>query len=125
MLLTSCASKNKSKGKEFSPMKAKSSLVKGKTTKAEVIKLFGSPEMVNFDSNGSEQWVYSKSSTEWEDSYSEVDVLAADFVSDTLVAGLPSFGSSESSRSDKTRTLEVYFNKKGLLDYYEFSTNTL
>lgn len=52
----SCAS-NKSRPESYITIKG---TMKGSTTKASVIKSFGSPEVINSDTDTSEQWVYSK-----------------------------------------------------------------
>ena len=40
----------------------KSQLVKGKTTQAEILELFGAPNLVTTNSDGNEVWNYSRSS---------------------------------------------------------------
>ncbi|GEM_PF-3937374 len=123
--LVSCASADKSKKNELSKVSIEKSLKKGLTKKSEVIKLLGSPEMVNSDSEGEEQWVYSKTASEWNDMGANVGLFGASFLSSALLGTSLDFGGSKGSSSTKTKTLEVYFDKKGILKSYSLSTSKI
>ncbi len=123
--LVSCASTNKEKKSELSKISIEKSLIKGQTKKSDVIKLLGSPEMVNSDSEGDEQWVYSKTASEWNDMGANVGLFGASFLSSTLLGTSLDFGGSKGSSSTKTKTLEVYFDSKGILKSYSLSTSKI
>ena len=122
IMLTSCATQKKDgEARELSKVGVEKSLVKGKSSKADVIKLLGTPEMVNSNSERTEQWVYSKSETEWNSKYGDIGLGILSFVGSSLLGGFGSIGGSKSSESTKMKTLEIYFNKQGFLNKYAFS----
>lgn len=124
----SCASNNKSPNQSSNQMTTagvQQTLVQGKTTKAEVIKLYGAPELVNATSNGKEQWVYSKTKSEWNGNSSGIGTAGLAFLSDYALGVSADFGSSKETHSNQTQTLSINFNKRGVIDYYEFTNSKI
>ncbi len=81
------------------------SLVKNVTTKEQVKCDFGEPEEVNFD-RGSEKWVYSFKRSE-----------------DKGVNFMPRAGSFYQGSSDTIKHLRIFFNPRGILEKYTFSSS--
>ena len=77
--------------------------------------------MVNSDSDGKEQWVYSKRASESESKGAGVGLGALTFVGGML-AGIDMDLESSKTSSSLTTTLTVYFNKKGRVERYNFSS---
>ena len=60
--LLSCKTTEPPQKTNFTPGVAKSLLVRGKTTQAEIIKVWGSPNIVTQNAEGQTVWTYSKQS---------------------------------------------------------------
>lgn len=109
--ITSCASQKRKN--QFSKPKIEKSLIKNVTTKQDVINEFGSPQMVNSDSNGLEHWVYDYS--RMESSGGSIGTFGLGFVSTTLT-GID-MSSHNSSSSRKSTTLSIAFMKNKVKSY--------
>ena len=63
LILVGCSSAPKDKKRtSFTPGTVKSKIIKGVTTQTELVKLFGSPNIVSKNRSGEEVWTYSKQS---------------------------------------------------------------
>jgi len=118
-----CASKNKDEGKirKFSKVEIEKYVVAKKSSKADVIKALGSPEMINSLSDKTEQWVYSKSAANFGHQSGGIGAGILGFVSSSLVGFDVSGSSTSASLETKTKTLEINFNSKGIVADYSFS----
>lgn len=79
----------------------KKELVKGKTTKAQVVEMYGKPEQTSFEDNGDEVILYS---------YSEGDFDATNLV--------PIVGTYIAKDEVRMKYIYIIFNKKGILKNY-------
>jgi len=101
----------------------KKALKPGESTQADVLKLFGSPTNMTYQSNGNELWVYDRAFHESyvdSDSSSSNAGLGVGAAKNSLgaIAGIGGSGSSISNRSiSRTSVLTVIleFNGQGLL----------
>lgn len=93
------------------------------TTKAQVIELLGHPEMVNSSSDGDEQWVYAKGSSEHDAGYGGIGTTMLGVMGTTLTGLDVSTANYSSSTSTQTTTLTIYFNKKSKVTKYNFSSS--
>lgn len=84
-----------------SPADLKKELVKGKTTKAQVVEMYGKPEQTSFEDNGDEVILYS---------YSEGDFDATNLV--------PVVGTYIAKDEVRMKYIYIIFNKKGILKNY-------
>ena len=62
LFMGACATMDTPQKSNFTPGVAKSLLVKGKTTQADIVKVWGSPNVVTRNAQGEEVWTYSKQS---------------------------------------------------------------
>ena len=125
LLLTfaSCATNSKKGSDKLNKTKIEKNLVKGKTSKAQVVEVLGAPEMINSDSNGKEQWVYSQYTSQTDSSSVDIDTLMYGF--STIAYGGVGMGASNSKSQTQTVTLTVYFNSKGMLEHYKYSKSSI
>lgn len=82
-------------------------IVKGKTTKAEIEKIFGKPNGTGFQSDGSEVWHYT---------YGKGTTDAASYI--------PVVGVFAGSSKVETKSLNVVFDKKGVAKDYTISSSS-
>lgn len=122
LLLTGCASQKKSNSK-LNKAFVERSIKKNLTTKAQVIELLGHPEMVNSSSDGDEQWVYAKGSSEHDAGYGGIGTTMLGVMGTTLTGLDVSTANYSSSTSTQTTTLTIYFNKKSKVTKYNFSSS--
>ena len=122
LLLSSCASQNKTSSK-LNKAFIEQSIRTNHTSKTEVIELLGHPEMVNSSSDGDEQWVYAKGSSEHEAGYGGIGTTMLGVMGTTLTGLDISTANYSSSTSTKTTTLTIYFNKKSKVTKYNFSSS--
>jgi len=79
-------------------------IIKGKTTKAELSKVLGQPQSVDFTGAGDEKWLYRNISSQAK-----------------LTNFIPIVGAISSGTDDKTRTLVIIFDKQGVVKNYSYS----
>lgn len=84
----------------------KKSVVKGKTTQAEIVQLLGSPNIISKNSKGNEVWTYSKQSFDSKSGSSYGTLL--------LFGGNSAFSSASSSSFD----LIIVFDKNEVVQDY-------
>lgn len=126
ILTVSCATKPKEKSDtNFNMSEVQKKLIKGKTTKNQATELLGAPEMVNTDHTGQEQWVYSKSSMKAGAQESSVGLGALSFIGGALLGIGGSMGQASAEVSSTSITLYVNFNKRGLLESYNYKRSRI
>ncbi|MFZ3071625.1 MAG: outer membrane protein assembly factor BamE [Thermodesulfobacteriota bacterium] len=81
-------------------------IVHGKTTKKEILEMFGEPEHTTADEKNNETWAYA---------YVETKVKAAKF--------LPIVGMLAGPNEQETQTLAVVFNSKGVVIDHRYQKN--
>ena len=79
-------------------------IVKGSTTKAELSKVLGEPQSVDFTSTGDEKWVYKNIHSQTK-----------------LTNFIPIVGALSSGSDEKTRTLVVIFDSNGIVKNYSYA----
>lgn len=125
--LVGCATKSKEPSEKSRLNKAfvDLNIHKNKTSKTEVIELLGHPEMVNSDSEGVEQWVYYKSSSNYDSETNHMGFDLLNYYTPIGIGGIDAGSRARSSsRSTKSTTFYVYFNKKGVVSKFNFSAST-
>ena len=126
VMLFGCASQKEKKGQEkFKKPFLEKNLITNVTTKAKVIELLGSPEMVNSSSKGEEQWVYSKHNSNVESESAGAGMFGLGFLSTTLTGVDVSGGQSSTTFNQSETTLTIYFNKKGVLNYFALTQSRI
>ena len=103
-LLSGCASVGNETLRAESEASVQKKMTEGKTTKAEVRSMFGSPLKKTFTDGGSEIWTY------------EFSKVSADAVSYIPIVGL--FGATASGTK---KELVVLFDKSGIVHRYSMS----
>lgn len=83
---------------------------------ADVVAVLGSPNMVTTDGQRRETWVYDKVSTNVQTSYSKTGVW--------FLVGATESGSSSASSNQRTLTIIVKFDEKGLVRDFAYRTST-
>lgn len=101
LVLAGCVSTGNLALKEENTTTLQQKIVKGQTTKAEVITMFGEPQSRSIDNTGIETWIYS---------YGQSRPDAMNFVP---YASLLASGSTQT-----TRTMTISFTKSGVVDSY-------
>lgn len=107
LLLTGCAAKsgNETLG-QMEKGQIEKKIIKGKTTKAEIVAMFGSPQYTDLDTNGNEKWSYN---------YYRAD--------GKLVNYIPVLNSLTAGTNNSSKSLTILFNGKGVVKNYT-STNS-
>ncbi len=96
---------------------AQRTLQQGISTKPDVIKALGAPNIHYKKKDGSEMWTYeSVAMVQYEMSFG---IGGGGFGTGTPVGGVISGGGSKSSSSQKTLTITVYFDSDGVVQSYE------
>lgn len=93
----------------LTPGMAKTYIYSGKTTQAEVLEIFGAPDLVTHK-DGKQIWTYDKVSHEVSSSGSFLTIL---------IAGT---GKEQSSRHSRSVMLIVYFDEKDVVIDYKLSS---
>jgi len=81
-------------------------IIKGKTTKAEIKQMFGTPSDVNYLPNNEQQWVYS---------FSKGKIKTATMI--------PIVGMFAGGTKSETKKLTIVFDKNGIVKDYMFITS--
>lgn len=85
-------------------------LVIGETTSAEVVEVFGAPNITTQDGEGNESWTYQRAAT------TQQGESRVDFLNLEILGGGVSQASSE--RSSRMITLIIKFDKDGVVSYF-------
>ncbi|KGK01535.1 hypothetical protein [Thalassotalea sp. ND16A] len=93
----------------------------------DVAAVLGSPNIVSTDENRNEVWIYDKISTEYAHSSSSggISSLILGFGSEVLagVGGSYNYKAGASSRSQRTLTIIIKFNKNGVVRDFAYHTS--
>ncbi len=102
-LNSGCQEKNDIEGSNLTAGMAKTKIVNGVTTQAEILSVFGSPNIISKNKSGNEVWTYDRISMEQssEDGYWNI-----------VVAGK---GGSKQKTSTKTFTLMIEFDENEIV----------
>lgn len=109
--LMGCASVQPVERGNLTPGMAKTTIVKGQTAQAEILEVFGSPNIVTKNKSGNEVWAYDKMSVE--SGASEVYGTAI------LVGG----SGSRASTSTRTFTLMIEFGENDVVKDYSYRSS--
>lgn len=117
LLLTACASE-KSQHSSINSVNVNDTLVKGKSTQAQIIESFGTPDIAEKTPDG-DMWAYNRHSNESQSVGGGVSHYAWTGLS--YFSGV-NVGGDKSSSSTKNSSLILYFNKNKILQNYTFRT---
>lgn len=106
LILIGCSTAPEKKRTNFTPGAVKKTLVKGVTTQTELVKLFGSPNIISRNKNGKEVWTYSKQSAS---SKAKSSLWSAIFIGG---------GSAYSDTSSANFSLVITFDDKDVVKDY-------
>lgn len=121
--LTSCATPYGDmavKPSNLTPGMVKKQIVIGKTTQAEVMEVFGPPDLVT-KKNNYEMWGYDKISREAAYTAFGLGVGGGGPVGSSGLGGLAGLGTGYSAQSTKTIFLLIYFDEKNIVADYKLS----
>ncbi len=104
----------------LTPGSAKRHLRPGVTHQAEVVQVFGPPNIVTFR-DGGEMWVYDKVSSHQANSAFAIGGMGGGIATAGAGGGLIGFGASGSSRSETTVMLIVYYDQNDVVADYKFT----
>ncbi len=117
LITVSCASNSKKEEKNpFDALTLKETLKEGITSQAEVLKIFGAPDITTEDKTKQDVWVYSKHNTASETNGYGAGALA--FLPGPLSAVGGFLDGEKNESASKTVTLTLVFNKKKILKDY-------
>jgi hypothetical protein len=97
---------------------AKKNLVKGVTTQAEVLGLFGAPNITTRNKSGEEVWTYDKMAVSKEDVSGGLSLTGAVPGGGGIIGGSLGTTTSSSSTSSKSITLIITFDGKDVVKDY-------
>ncbi len=97
---------------------AKKNLIKGQTTQAEVLSLFGAPNITTKNKSGEEVWTYDKVSVSKEDIAAGIGIGGGGLAGGGVMGGAASVSGSSSSTSSRSITLIITFGNKDIVKDY-------
>jgi outer membrane protein assembly factor BamE (lipoprotein component of BamABCDE complex) len=118
LFLTAACSSDKASHSKINALEVTDKLVKGKTTQAQVIEDFGTPDIVEKTPEG-DMWAYNRHANESQSVGAGAFHYASVFAS--TWSGMDVDG-RQSSSSTKTASLVLYFNSNKTLRTYTFRT---
>ena len=104
----------------LTPGMAKKHIRPGQTHQAEVIEIFGPPNIITWR-DGGEMWVYDKVSSRRTNAFFGVGGLGGGFGSGGAGGGLLAGGVGSSTRSETTVMLIVYYDENDIVDDYKIT----
>ena len=116
-LLAGCS---QSRPSALTPGAAKKHIVPGETTQAEVIEVFGTPNIITRKSGG-EMWVYDKVSSRQTSAAFGIGGLGGGAGGGGAGGGGLAAGAASSERSETTVMLIVYFDQNDVVRDYKIS----
>ena len=117
----SCASNDKDPKNPFDPLTLETALKKGKTTQAEILTTFGSPNETAKNADGTEVWDYSRHSAQDRDTGVHADLW--DYFTFPYVSGIGA-STRGSKSSSKSMDLVLRFDSNKILaDYHILKTS--
>jgi len=90
---------------------AKAKIVKGQTSQNEILKIFGSPNIITKNKSGNEVWTYDKVS---------IDSRSSGAYGTIIILGT---SGAKSSLSTRTFTLMIEFNDSGIVKDYSYRSS--
>jgi len=96
----------------------KKNLIKGQTNQAEVLSLFGAPNITTKNKSGEEVWTYDKISVTKEDIASGISIGGGGLVGAGVIGGAAGVSSSSSATTSKSITLLITFTDKDIVKDY-------
>ena len=97
----------------------KSNLIKGQTTQAEIINLFGAPNIMTRNKSGEEVWTYDKISVSSSEAAAGLALGAGSLSGGNAMGGIAGAGGSTSSTSSRSMTLAItFFSDKDIVKDY-------
>lgn len=119
-LSVSGCSASQSKSSALTPGAAKKHIVPGQTTQAEVVEIFGTPNVIT-QKDGYEMWVYDKVSSKTTSAAFGAGGLGGGWGSGGFGGGGISGGVGSTERSETTVMLIVYFGDHDVVRDYKIS----
>lgn len=109
------------KGSNITAGKAQMILVEGQSTKEDVIRGLGAPNIHYRRKDGSEMWTYESVAAVQVERHAEAGAVGGAVFPGANAAGLGfiNFGGSKKESSMRTLTLTIYFNNEGVVKSYE------
>ena len=117
-VLLGCSQQSKSSA--LTPGAAKKNIVPGQTTQAEVIEVFGTPNVIT-RKDGGEMWVYDKVSSKQTSAAFGAGGLGAGWGSSGFGGGGLAGGVGSTERSETTVMLIIYFDQNDVVKDYKMS----
>lgn len=96
----------------------KKNLVKGQTTQAEIINLFGAPNIMTKNKSGEEVWTYDKISVSASEAAGSIGGGIGGVGTSVIGGGVAGLGGSTSSTSSRSMTLSITFDDKDIVKDY-------
>ena len=109
--LFGCASVQPYQKSNLTPGMAKAKIVKGQTSQNEILKIFGSPNIITKNKSGNEVWTYDKVS---------IDSRSSGAYGTIIILGT---SGAKSSLSTRTFTLMIEFNDSGIVKDYSYRSS--
>lgn len=104
----------------LTPGAAKKHIVRGQTTQAEVIEIFGTPNVITTRDRG-EMWVYDKVSSETASAVFGIGGLGGGFGQTGAGGGALGLGLASARRSETTVMLIIYFDENDVVRDYRIT----
>ena len=96
----------------------KKNLIKGETTQAEVLNLFGAPNITTKNKSGEEVWTYDKIAVTKEDAAAGLSIGGGGLAGGGVMGGAASVSGSSSATSSRSITLIITFGNKDIVKDY-------
>lgn len=96
----------------------KKNLIKGQTTQAEILNLFGAPNITTANKSGEEVWTYDKIAVTKEDVAAGLSIGGGGLAGAGVIGGAASVSGSNSSTSCRSITLIITFGEKDIVKDY-------
>ena len=96
----------------------KKHIIKGETSQAEILNLFGAPNITTKNKSGEEVWTYDKIAVSKSDKAGGLGVGLGNASGGTVVGGMAGAGGSSSSTSSRSMTLIITYGEKDIVKDY-------
>ena len=96
----------------------KKNIIKGQTTQAEILNLFGAPNIMTKNKSGEEVWTYDKIAVSKSDKAGGLGVGLGNASGGTVVGAMAGAGGSSSSTSSRSMTLIITYGEKDVVKDY-------
>ncbi len=105
----------------LTPGMTKKTIVKGKTTQAEVMEVFGPPDLVTTTSSGGEMWGYDRVSRDVTYNAFGIGGIGGAGVGGGIIGGGVAARTGSQTQTVRTMFLLIYFDKKDKVVDYKIS----